>query len=348
MADDPLSAYAAAGVDVAAGDALVERIKPFAAATKRAGAVASLGGFGAAFDLEAAGHAGSLLVASTDGVGTKLRLATDLGDHSGIGTDLVAMCVNDVLAQGAEPLFFLDYYATGALDVAAAATVIEGIAKGCREAGCALIGGETAEMPGHYQKGDYDLAGFVVGAARRENLLPRTDMAEGDTLLALPSSGVHSNGFSLVRKLAADGQLDVAAPFGEATVGAALLAPTRIYVRPVLAALEAEPAAIKGVAHITGGGITGNVPRMLPETLAAAIERAAIPRHPLMELLQEAGGLDDATMEATFNCGVGLVMVVAADRVARVTALLTDAGEEVYEIGTLTARGDGEAPCRIK
>ncbi len=347
-ADDPLSAYAAAGVNVAAGDALVDKIKPFAAATRRPGALSSLGGFGAAFDLKAAGHGDSVLIASTDGVGTKLRLATDLGDHTGVGIDLVAMCVNDILAQGAEPLFFLDYYATGALDVSAAATVIEGIAAGCRLAGCALIGGETAEMPGHYAPGDYDLAGFAVGAAPRQRLLPRTDLAAGDVLVALPSAGVHSNGFSLVRKLAADGKLDYAAPFEGATVGAALLAPTRIYVKPVLAAMEAEDGAIKAIAHITGGGLTGNVPRMLPEGLAADHERAALPAHPLMRLLQQAGALSDATMEATFNCGTGLVLVVAAGREAAVMAALAEAGETPVAIGRLIAREADAAPCQIR
>ena len=347
-ADDPLSAYAAAGVNVAAGDALVDTIKPFAAATKRPGAVSSLGGFGAAFDLKAAGHGDSVLIASTDGVGTKLRLATDLGDHTGVGIDLVAMCVNDILAQGAEPLFFLDYYATGALDVAAAATVIKGIAAGCELAGCALIGGETAEMPGHYAPGDYDLAGFAVGAAPRERLLPRPDVAAGDVLIALPSAGVHSNGFSLVRKLAADGRIDYAAPFGDGTVGAALLKPTRIYVKPVLAALRAEDGAIKGIAHITGGGLTGNVPRMLPEGLAAAIDRAALPVHPLMTLLKAAGDLSDGTMEATFNCGTGLVLAVAAGREAAVMDALAAAGESPALIGSIVAGGADEAPCRIR
>ena len=347
MPDDPLSAYAAAGVDVAAGDALVERIKPLARSTARAGAEPSLGGFGAAFDLAAAGHRDSLLVASTDGVGTKLRLATDLGDHSGIGIDLVAMCVNDVIAQGAEPLFFLDYYATGALDVEAAATVVAGIAAGCREAGCALIGGETAEMPGHYAKGDYDLAGFVVGAAARANLLPRPTLAAGDVLLALPSSGAHSNGYSLIRKLAAEGGWDFDEPFGDATLGAALLAPTRIYVRPVLAALKAHGEAIKAVAHITGGGITGNVPRMFPDTLGAEISRAALPAQPVMQLLKDRGGLTDSAMEATFNCGIGLVVAVAEEAAADVRTTLKAAGEDARIVGRLVVRRDGMPACDI-
>jgi len=347
MSQDPLKAYAEAGVDVAAGDRLVDRIKPFAAATSRPGALPALGGFGAAFDLGAAGHEGSLLIASTDGVGTKLRLATDLGRHEGIGIDLVAMCVNDILAQGAEPLFFLDYYATGALDVAAAATVVESIAAGCRDAGCALIGGETAEMPGHYAKDDYDLAGFSVGAVKRENLLPRNTLTEGDVLIGLPSSGAHSNGYSLIRKLAADNAWDMNAPFEGTTLGEALLAPTRIYVRPVLAALKRHGAALKAVAHITGGGLTGNVPRILPDGLAAKIDRSALPRNAVMAFLKQSAGLTDETMEATFNCGTGLVIAVAADDADAIAATLRDQGEAPAIIGTLFKRGDGAEACLI-
>ena len=347
MSQDPLKAYAEAGVDVAAGDRLVDRIKPAAASTKRAGALPALGGFGAAFDLGAAGHEGSLLIASTDGVGTKLRLATDLGRHEGIGIDLVAMCVNDILAQGAEPLFFLDYYATGALDVAAAATVVESIAAGCRDAGCALIGGETAEMPGHYAKGDYDLAGFCVGAVKRENLLPRDTLKEGDVLIGLPSSGAHSNGYSLIRKLAADNAWDMAAKFEDTTLGEALLAPTRIYVRSVLAALKTHGAAVKAVAHITGGGLTGNVPRILPDGLAARIDRSRLPKNPVMAFLQENASLSDATMEATFNCGVGLVIAVAEDDAAAIALTLQDEGEAPAIIGRLIAREDGADGCQI-
>jgi len=348
MPDDPLKAYAQAGVDVAAGEALVRRIGPLAAATARPGADPALGGFGGAFDLAAAGHRDSLLVASTDGVGTKLRLATRLGDHTGIGIDLVAMCVNDVLAQGAEPLFFLDYYATGALDVDAAATVVAGIAAGCREAGCALIGGETAEMPGHYAPGDYDLAGFVVGAVPRNSLLPRETLREGDVLVGLGSSGAHANGFSLIRKLADGDAWDLSEPFGDTTLGAALLAPTRIYVRPVLEAIAVHGEAIKAIAHVTGGGLTGNVPRVLRGGLAAVIERAALPDSPLMDLIADRGGLSHTSMEATFNCGVGLVLAVDESAADAVTGTLARAGERPSQIGFLRARGAGNAACEIR
>ncbi|MFN6978159.1 MAG: phosphoribosylformylglycinamidine cyclo-ligase, partial [Gemmobacter sp.] len=266
--------YAAAGVDIDAGNALVERIGPMAARTARAGTVAGLGGFGALFDLKAAGYADPILVAATDGVGTKLRLAIDTGILGGVGIDLVAMCVNDLVCQGAEPLFFLDYFATGRLDVEKAAAVIEGIAQGCAAAGCALVGGETAEMPGMYHGGDFDLAGFAVGAMERGAALPQS-VAAGDVLLGLGSNGVHSNGFSLVRRVAAAAGLgwDAPAPFGPGTLGAALLAPTRLYVRPALAAIRA--GGVHALAHITGGGLTENLPRVLPEGLGAAIDRGA-------------------------------------------------------------------------
>ncbi|MCF3934503.1 phosphoribosylformylglycinamidine cyclo-ligase [Acuticoccus sp. M5D2P5] len=348
MSESPRAQYAAAGVDVDAGEALVERIKPLAATTARAGSKPSLGGFGGLFDLGAAGHGDSLLVASTDGVGTKLRLAIDLGIHTGVGIDLVAMCVNDVLAQGAEPLFFLDYYATGKLDVPVAADVVSGIAEGCRQAGCALVGGETAEMPGHYQGADYDLAGFVVGAVKRDQVLPRPTIAAGDALIGLASSGAHSNGYSLIRKIARERGWDFAAPFAGGTLGEALIAPTRIYVKPVLSALAEHGAAIKGIAHITGGGITGNVPRMLPDTLAAEIDRGAIFENPVMEFLAREGGLDAEAMEATFNCGVGLVLAVAPEAADPVIATLTDAGETAARLGTVTARGADGAACIIR
>ena len=346
MGDDPRATYAAAGVSIAAGDALVEAIKPLARSTLRPGADPSLGGFGALFDLGAAGHAGSLLVASTDGVGTKLRLAIELGRHEGVGIDLVAMCVNDVLAQGAEPLFFLDYFAAGRLDVERARQVVEGIAAGCREAGCALIGGETAEMPGHYHGEDYDLAGFVVGAVPRDRLLPRNVRA-GDALLALPSSGAHSNGYSLIRRLIADGALDLAARCGEASLAEALIAPTRIYVRPVLKALAAHPDAIHAIAHITGGGLTGNVPRVLPEARGARIDRGALPPNAVMDALRHAGRFDDATMEATFNCGVGLVLVVASASLDAISATLEAAGERPVVIGEVVAAEGSERRCEI-
>ncbi len=337
--EDPRARYAAAGVNVEAGDSLVERIKPAAASTARSGCTPSLGGFAGLFDLSAAGHSGSLLVASTDGVGTKLRLAVETGMHRGVGIDLVAMCVNDVLAQGAEPLMFLDYYATGKLEVAAAAEIVEGIAEGCRQAGCALVGGETAEMPGHYAAGDYDLAGFVVGAVPRDRVLPQ-GVAAGDVLVALASSGAHSNGYSLIRRLAADKGWDLSAPFEDTTSAEALMAPTRIYVKPVLAAVAAH--AVHGIAHITGGGLTGNVPRMLPDDLAAAIDRSALPPSKLMALIAEEGGLSPAEMEATFNCGTGLVMAVAPDAADAVVADLEAAGETAVAVGTVVRReGDG-------
>ncbi|WP_108661090.1 phosphoribosylformylglycinamidine cyclo-ligase [Acuticoccus kandeliae] len=346
MSESPRAQYAAAGVDVDAGEALVERIKPLAATTARAGSNPSLGGFGGLFDLAAAGHSDSLLVASTDGVGTKLRLAIDLGIHGGVGIDLVAMCVNDVIAQGAEPLLFLDYYATGKLDVPVAAAVVAGIAEGCRQAGCALIGGETAEMPGHYEGGDYDLAGFVVGAVKRDGVLPRPTIAPGDVLIGLASSGAHSNGYSLIRKIGRERGWDFARPFNGMTLGEALLAPTRIYVRPVLAALSRHGTAIKGIAHITGGGITGNVPRMLPDDLAAEIERGRLFRNPLMAFLATEGGLDADAMEATFNCGLGLVLAVDAAAAKAVVDTFAEHGESVAIIGSVVPRGDG-AGCRI-
>ncbi|MEM8551701.1 MAG: phosphoribosylformylglycinamidine cyclo-ligase [Pseudomonadota bacterium] len=344
---DPSNAYAAAGVSVARGDALVDAIKPHAARTARRGALPNLGGFAAAFDLEAAGHAGSLLIASADGVGTKVRLATEIGDHSTVGIDLVAMCVNDILAQGAEPLFFLDYYATAALDVAAAADVVAGIAEGCVRANCALIGGETAEMPGHYAPGDYDLAGFCVGAVRRDQMLPRADMTAGDAVIALKSDGLHSNGFSLVRKLAAENEWNLSAPFEGSTLGAALLTPTRIYVQPVLAALTAHQHKIKGIAHITGGGLTGNIPRILPANLCAEIRRDALPHLPVMAFVQSEGALSHQSMERTFNCGAGLVLVVAGEAAADVIETLCAQGEAPTAIGKLSLRGPHGEACRI-
>lgn len=346
MREDPRARYVAAGVDVSAGDALVERIGPAAAATGRAGCTPSLGGFAGLFDLSAAGHRDSLLVASTDGVGTKLRLAVELGRHRGVGVDLVAMCVNDVLAQGAEPLMFLDYYASGRLDVAVAAEVIEGIADGCRQAGCALVGGETAEMPGHYADGDYDLAGFVVGAVPRASVLPR-GVAAGDTLIVLASSGAHSNGYSLIRRLARDNDWNLGASFDGTTLGEALMVPTRIYVKPILAALAAHGDAIHGIAHITGGGLTGNVPRMLPRELAADIDRRSLPSHLLMEFLKHEGRLSDDEMEATFNCGAGLVLAVAEDAAETVLASLRATSETAVAVGTVIRRNNGDPQCRI-
>jgi phosphoribosylformylglycinamidine cyclo-ligase len=342
--------YRAAGVDIEAGDALVERIKPLARATNRPGVMGGLGGFGALFDLKAAGFADPVLVSSTDGVGTKLRIAIDTAIHDYVGIDLVAMCVNDLVVQGAEPLFFLDYFATGRLEVEAAARVIAGIAEGCRIAGCALVGGETAEMPGMYGKGDYDLAGFAVGAAERTALLP-AGVAPGDTLLGLASSGVHSNGFSLVRRIVEAGNAGWAAPApfapdplaGGQTLGDALLAPTRIYVKPLLALHRA--GLLKAAAHITGGGLPGNLPRVLPAGTQAVVDAAAWPLPPVFAWLARAGGVAAEEMLRVFNCGIGMVVVTAEP--VRAQAILEGAGETVFEIGRIEAMAGDEAGIRI-
>ncbi|MEL7115250.1 MAG: phosphoribosylformylglycinamidine cyclo-ligase [Pseudomonadota bacterium] len=324
--------YAEAGVDIEAGNALVDRIKPAAASTNRAGVMAGLGGFGGLFDLKAAGYDDPVLVAATDGVGTKLRIAIDTGQLSTIGIDLVAMCVNDLICQGAEPLFFLDYFATGALEVEAAAQVVEGIAEGCRQAGCALIGGETAEMPGMYAAGDFDLAGFSVGAMERGRALP-AGVAEGDALLGLRASGVHSNGYSLVRKVVDLAGLtwDDALPGGDATLGATFLTPTRIYVPAAMALIRA--GAVHGFANITGGGLTENVPRALPEGLGVEIDLSAWRLGPEFRWLMQAGGIDAGEMLRAFNCQIGMVAIVPEDQREAAMTLLREAGEEVTEIG---------------
>ena len=327
--------YAQAGVDIAAGDALVERIKPLARSTHRAGSMGGLGGFGALFDLKAAGFVDPILISSTDGVGTKLRLAIEAGIHDKVGIDLVAMCVNDLIVQGGEPLFFLDYFATGKLDVAQAAQVVSGIDEGCRQAGCALVGGETAEMPGMYHGGDYDLAGFSVGAAERGALLPR-DVAPGDVLIGLGSSGVHSNGFSLVRQViaAAGISLNDPAPFApEMSLGEALLAPTRIYVRSVLALHRA--GLLKAAAHITGGGLPGNLPRVLPKGVSAEVIAGSWPLPQVFRWLAQAGGVVESEMLRVFNCGLGMVIVVAAEHADVALAQLSDAGEAAYRVGQI-------------
>lgn len=337
--------YAKAGVDIDAGNALVEAIKPLARATARLGAGAQLGGFGALFDLKAAGFSDPILVATNDGVGTKVKIAIEAGRHDTIGIDLVAMCVNDLIVQGAEPLFFLDYFACGKLDLAVAKAVVAGIAEGCAQAGAALIGGETAEMPGLYATDDYDLAGFAVGAAERGTLLPRSDVAIGDVIIGVASSGVHSNGYSLVRRLVKDTGLawDVPAPFAPSmSLGEAFLTPTRIYVKPLLAAIR-ETGAIKAVAHITGGGLPENLPRVLPETLAADIDLAKISPPPVFKWLAATGGIAQFEMLRTFNCGVGLVAVCAGDEADRVCAFLDKTGEKASIIGTITARDDHPA-----
>ena len=334
--------YRDAGVDIDAGNALVKAIGPLAAKTARAGLLGGIGGFGGLFDLKSCGFKDPLLVAATDGVGTKLKLAIETGAHDGIGIDLVAMNVNDLVVQGAEPLFFLDYFATGKLDVSVAERVIAGIAEGCREAGCALIGGETAEMPGLYAEGDYDLAGFAVGGVERAELLPRTDLEAGDAILALPSSGVHSNGFSLVRRVVERSGLgwNDPAPFAPGkTLGETLITPTRIYVRPLLKAMR-KTKAIKALAHITGGGLTENIPRVLPASLAAEINLRSFDLPPVFRWLQAEAALDDAEMLRTFNCGVGMVIVVARTKADAVEACLREAGERPWHLGRLDLRQD--------
>ncbi|MBW7921251.1 MAG: phosphoribosylformylglycinamidine cyclo-ligase [Rubellimicrobium sp.] len=335
---DPLT-YAQAGVDIDAGNALVDRIAPAAKATRRPGVMGGLGGFGALFDPRAAGFADPILVAATDGVGTKLRIAIDTGRLDGIGIDLVAMCVNDLVCQGAEPLFFLDYFATGKLHVDQAAAVIEGIARGCAASGCALIGGETAEMPGMYAGGDFDLAGFAVGAMERGAHLPQ-GVAAGDVVLGLASSGVHSNGFSLVRHIVEQAGLgwDEPAPFADATLGDALLEPTRLYVRAALAAIRA--GGVRGLAHVTGGGLTENLPRILPEGLGATIDLGAWVLPPVFAWLRAAGGLDETELLRTFNAGIGMVAVVAADRAGALADTFREAGETVFTLGHI-AEGKG-------
>lgn len=335
--------YADAGVDISAGNALVEAIKPLAKSTRRKGADSALGGFGGLFDLKACGFKDPVLVAANDGVGTKLRIAIETGRHHGVGIDLVAMSVNDLVVQGAEPLFFLDYYATGKLDVKAAAEVIAGIADGCRQAGCALIGGETAEMPGMYHGADYDLAGFAVGAAERKKLLPR-NVKPGDVILGLGSSGPHSNGYSLVRKLVAMSGLAYAAqaPFDRtATLGDALLAPTRIYVKPILKAMK-KTDAIKALAHITGGGFIENIPRVLPKTTVAEIDLDTVPYTPVFDWLQSVGGVSEREMLRTFNCGIGMIVVTAAKDAKKVAASLKRSGETVVTLGTIRKRKGAE------
>ncbi len=327
--------YADAGVDIDAGNALVERIKPAAARTKRPGTMSGLGGFGALFDLKAAGYSDPVLVAATDGVGTKLRIAIDTGHVDGVGIDLVAMCVNDLVCQGAEPLFFLDYFATGKLSVDMGARVVEGIAEGCVRSGCALIGGETAEMPGMYPAGDFDLAGFAVGAMERGADLPR-DVAAGDVLLGLASDGVHSNGYSLVRKLVEMSGLgwDAPCPWGPGTLGAALLTPTRLYVKSALAAVQA--GGVHALAHITGGGLTENLPRVVP---GADIDLTSWTLPPVFGWMRDTGGLDTGEMLKTFNSGIGMVIVVDPDRADAIAALLGEHGETVARLGSVTDDG---------
>jgi len=327
--------YADSGVDIDAGNRLVDMIKPLVRATARPGADAEIGGFGGLFDLKAAGFADPVLVAATDGVGTKVKIAIETGIHDGIGIDLVAMSVNDLVVQGAEPLFFLDYFACGKLDPDATAAVVAGIAEGCRESGCALIGGETAEMPGLYKDGDYDLGGFAVGAAERGTLLPRPDIAAGDAVIGLASSGLHSNGFSLVRKIVevSGVPLDAQAPFSPVmTLGGALLTPTRLYVKSCLRAIR-ESGAVKGLAHITGGGFTDNIPRVLPKHLGVGIDLARLPVLPVFKWLAKQGGIVELELLRTFNCGIGMVAIVRPDAVEQVTEILAANGETITVLG---------------
>lgn len=335
--------YSDAGVDIDAGNLMVEKIKPAVRSTRRPGADGEIGGFGGLFDLKAAGFKDPVLVAANDGVGTKLKIAIDADFHDTVGIDLVAMCVNDLVVQGAEPLFFLDYFATGKLDPDQGAAIVKGIAEGCVMSGCALIGGETAEMPGMYSKGDYDLAGFAVGAAERGQLLPSEEVSEGDVILGLSSSGVHSNGFSLVRKIVELSGLayDSPAPFApEKKLGEALLTPTRIYVKPLLKAIR-ETGAIKALAHITGGGFPENIPRVLPKHLAAEIDLAAVKAPPVFSWLAKTGGVAPNEMLRTFNCGVGMIAVVSPEKADQVAEVLASEGETVFRLGRMVARAEG-------
>lgn len=336
---DKSYSYKDVGVDIDAGNALVDAIKPAAASTKRSGCDAGLGGFGALFDLKAAGFEDPILVSGTDGVGTKLKVAIESGKHDTVGIDLVAMCVNDLIVQGAEPLFFLDYYATGHLTIEVGKAIIEGIAEGCRQSNAALIGGETAEMPGMYSDGDYDLAGFCVGAVERSRVIDGKSVGEGDVVLGLASSGVHSNGFSLVRKLVEVSGGDYNAPctFEDGkTMGEALLEPTKIYVKSCLAALKAD--CVKGLSHITGGGFVENIPRVLPDGVTVDVDASGWTLPPVFDWLRVTGNITPLEMAKTFNCGIGMAVIVPADKVAEATKIFEDHGETVYHIGTVRAK----------
>ncbi|WP_395622805.1 phosphoribosylformylglycinamidine cyclo-ligase [Sphingomonas daechungensis] len=344
MSQKPLT-YANAGVSIDAGNALVKTIGPLARSTARPGADAELGGFGGFFDLKAAGYSDPLLVAANDGVGTKLKLAIEAGKHDGVGIDLVAMCANDLIVQGAEPLFFLDYYATGKLDPAVAAEVVASIAEGCRQAGCALIGGETAEMPGMYSEGDYDLAGFCVGAVNRDKVLTGANIGPGDVILGLASSGVHSNGFSLVRRIISDRGWNIAETYpsaGGSTLADQLLEPTRIYVRSLLP--QVQEGLVKGLAHITGGGLLENIPRVLPSNAHAYVDAGSWELPSLFRLLQDGGSIEPQEMARTFNCGIGMIAVVSAGQADAVTSRLEAAGETVFRIGRIE---NGPRGCTV-
>ena len=338
----PSLSYRDAGVDIDAGDALVDRIKPLAKRTMRPEVLGGIGGFGALFELSKK-YKEPVLVSGTDGVGTKLKLAFQWNKHDTVGQDLVAMSVNDILVQGAEPLFFLDYFACGKLDVNTAADVVGGIARGCELAGCALIGGETAEMPGMYPEGEYDLAGFAVGAVEKAEIIDGSRIAAGDMVLGLASSGAHSNGYSLIRKIIDRAQPDLQADFHGRPFRDVVLEPTRIYVKPILALLKAMPGAVKGLAHITGGGLTENIPRILPDSLVARVDASSWTLPPLFQWLQREGNVDMQEMYRVFNCGIGMVIVVGADVADEVATRLRASGETVYAIGRIDHRRDGEA-----
>jgi len=338
--------YRDAGVDIDAGDALVDRIKPLAKRTMRPEVLGGIGGFGALFELTGK-YREPVLVSGTDGVGTKLRLAFQLDKHDTVGQDLVAMSVNDILVQGAEPLFFLDYFACGKLDVDTAASVVGGIARGCELAGCALIGGETAEMPGMYPDGEYDLAGFAVGAVEKSDIIDGSRIVPGDVVLGLASSGAHSNGYSLIRKILERAQPDLDADFHGRPLRDVVMEPTRIYVKPLLALMRALPGVVKGMAHITGGGLTENVPRILGEALTARIDAGAWSLPPLFQWLKDAGNVADQEMYRVFNCGIGMVVVVAEADAEAAARALAAAGETVFRIGRIAARAAGEAPTTV-
>jgi phosphoribosylformylglycinamidine cyclo-ligase len=332
--------YRDAGVDIDAGDALVEAIKPFAKRTMREGVLGGIGGFGGLFEISKK-YKEPVLVSGTDGVGTKLRLAFELNRHDTVGIDLVAMSVNDILVQGAEPLFFLDYFACGKLDVATATSVVKGIALGCEQSGCALLGGETAEMPGMYPDGEYDLAGFAVGAVEKSQLIDGSKIAPGDVVLGLASSGIHSNGYSLVRKIIEVSKPDLEADFHGRKLSDALMEPTRIYVKPLLALMQAME--VKGMVHITGGGLVENIPRVLADNLTAVLDAKSWTLPPLFQWLQQHGGVADAEMHRVFNCGIGMTVIVAKENADAAMAQLQAAGETVYRIGEIRARAEGEA-----
>ena len=336
--------YKDAGVDIDAGDALVERIKPYAKKTMREGVLNGLGGFGALFEISKK-YQNPVLVSGTDGVGTKLKLAFEWGFHDTVGIDLVAMSVNDILVQGAEPLFFLDYFACGKLDIDTAANVIKGIAQGCEQSNCALIGGETAEMPTMYPDGEYDLAGFAVGAVEKDKIINGSTISAGDVILGLASNGVHSNGFSLVRKVLEVSKADLNMDMGGVTLQQAISAPTRIYVKPILATLE--QINIKGMAHITGGGLTENVPRVLPDGLQAVIHANSWTRSPLFQWLQQTGNISDDEMHRVFNCGIGMVVIVSANDTNQARKILSAQGETVFTLGEIRALPAGEAPTVV-